>query len=235
MQNTERKYGLAAGFSILIMAIAAGFAHGYADAEIFTGSSQETLQNLLAHRMLYHWSVAAWTVIFITDLIVTWTLYIVFLNTSKKASLATAILRFVYSLVLGLAVVQLFRISGLLNHVAGANDLISAETIHARFELFNALWSAGLIVFGFHLLGLGYLSVKSAFVPRIFGFLLYLAGISYVVVHGARQLRFVGQANVDALEQILILPMMLGEMLLAFWLIYKGLKRYRTTVEVKMS
>lgn len=231
MQNTERKYGLTAGISILIMAIAAGFAHGYADAELFSGPLQDILQTLLAHKLLFCGAIAAWVVIFLTDLVVSWSLYEVFRKTSKTASQITALLRFVYTLVLGMAIIQFFRISALLNHAVDPNDLATADAIQFHFRNFTEIWSAGLILFGFHLLGLGYLSMKATFIPRIFGYLLYLAGISYVLVHGGRQLWFINQANVDTMEKILILPMMLGELLLAFWLVFKGLKRESKQVE----
>ena len=63
--------------------------------------------------------------------------------------------------------------------------VFATDQLHAQVLLFlNAfyeVWAVGLIVFGFHLLTLGYLVFKSTFIPKIFGILLIVAGLSYLI------------------------------------------------------
>jgi hypothetical protein len=50
----------------------------------------------------------------------------------------------------------------------------------AGITRFNDVWSAGLVLFGLHLLLIGYLAYRSTFVPRILGVLLAIAGLGYL-------------------------------------------------------
>lgn len=92
----------------------------------------------------------------------------------------------------------------------------------AAFESFRNLWSLGLIVFGLHLLGLAYLSILNDRMPNFFGVLLIIAGFGYLLVHILRLVPAIPVDTVDLIESILMLPMALGEILLAIWLIIKG-------------
>lgn len=58
-------------------------------------------------------------------------------------------------------------------------------------------------------------------IPRILWYLTLIAGISYVFVHYLK-LTLTQSAIVSNLEMILALPMAIGELGLAVWLIMKG-------------
>lgn len=221
MNKKERKAGLVAGISLIVMAVAAGFSYGFVQNQLVSESAEVTMQNLIENKSLFLAGLAGWLVIFITDLIVSWALYIFFKTTSKRISLITSIVRILYTLVLGVAIFHLFAI---------IPELTKAETateINSRFASFEKIWSAGLIIFGFHLLGLGYLSIKSQNIPGFFGYLLYIAGVGYVLIHAAKQFALFSQYVIDSVENILALPMALSEILLAVWFIYKGLRKRR--------
>ncbi|HPF03852.1 MAG TPA: DUF4386 domain-containing protein, partial [Bacteroidales bacterium] len=110
MQNKESKQGIIAGISLLIMAIAAGFSFGYAHSNLVTDSPEITFANLVADRSLFFLELSGWSIIFITDLIVAIALYLFFRSISRKISMITALIRIVYTLILGIAIIQLFRI-----------------------------------------------------------------------------------------------------------------------------
>lgn len=220
MQSTEKRNGIIAGISLIIMAIAAGFAYGYAHSNLVTDSPEITFQNLAANKSLFFAELAGWSIIFITDLIVAIALYFFFRSASKQISIVTAFIRIIYTLVLGVAIMQLFRIVPV---ISSANP--SASEISSQLQLFEKLWSVGLIVFGLHLIGLGYLSVQSASVPKFLGYLLYFGGISYTFLHSSRQLNLFDDGVINSIEKILALPMALAEILLAFWLIYIGFRK----------
>lgn len=229
MQTNEKKLGLLAGISLIVMVIAAGFSYGHVHNSLAVDSPETTLQNLISNKSLYLAGLAGWIVIFITDLIVALALYGYFRRTSKHVSLLTAILRIVYTIILGIGIIQLFRIIPLLSADVSAEDTFSAFNVVLRLHLFETIWSLGLIIFGLHLLGLGSLSVKARSVPSLLGYLLYLSGVLYVLVHGAKQITAFDTAVVSKIENIMGLPMALGELLLALWLIYKGFRKEKGT------
>jgi uncharacterized membrane protein len=84
------------------------------------------------------------------------------------------------------------------------------------------IWSFGLFVFGFHILGLAFLSKKKKQVPNFISILILIAGISYIFLHGSQQLGIFNENVMSDVEMILSVPMAAGEIGFAFWLIFKG-------------
>lgn len=225
MQNKEKKHGIIAGISLVIMAIAAGFSFGYAHNNLVADSPESILNNLLANSSLFYSEITGWCIIFITDIVVAIALYFFFRNTSKQLSAIAAFIRIVYTLLLGIAIIQLFKVFAIISVDHPVFDKLLATETAAHFQMFEKLWSIGLIVFGLHLVGLGYLSLKSEFVPRLLGYLLYFGGLGYTFLHGSRQLSLFDLKVINSAEAILALPMALAEILLAFWLIYNGFRK----------
>jgi len=219
MNKQEKTAGLIAGISLLMMAIAAGFSYGFVQSELLVESAEISKQNILENSNLFYASIAGWLLIFITDLMVSFALYVFFKNTSKHISMVTASIRLVYTLILGAAIFQLFPILTDLSTDMNALDILGS------YQSFEKIWSFGLIIFGIHLLGLAYLSLKSKTVPRFLGYLLYFAGAAYTLLHGAKQFSAFPADIIEKTEVLLSLPMGLSEILLAIWLIYRGFKR----------
>jgi len=219
MNKREKNAGLVAGISLIVMAIAAGFSYGFVQNELVNESAEITMQNLMGNKTLFLAGLSGWVMIFITDLIVAGALFLFFKNSMRRISAITAIIRIGYTIILGFAIFQLFAIIPELTNTEAATEISS------RFASFEKIWSVGLIIFGFHLLGLGFLSIKSQIVPKLFGYLLYIAGISYVLLPAAKQSALFSQLAIASAESVLALPMALSEILLAIWLIYKGLNK----------
>ena len=224
MNKTEKRLGLTAGISLIIMAVAAGFSYGYVHSSLLTDSPYTTLDNLAAGRSLFFAGLAGWIIVLITDLVVAISFLRLFRSTSMQGSLITALLRITYSVLLGAAIFQLIRIIPQTSLANGPHSMEAAEKVSSYINHFDKIWSTGLIFFGVHLLGLGYLSVKSSFIPGLLGYLLYLGGLSYIFVHSSKQLHLIAPGVLTVIENILSLPMALGEILLAIWLIYKGFR-----------
>lgn len=225
MDKTVKKQGVIAGISLIIMAIAAGFSYGYVHSSLVDDSAIITYKNLISNKSLFFAGLFSWTIIFITDLIVAIALFYYFRKTDRRVSLITALIRIVYTLILGFAILQLFKIIPIISSDKLLINSFKINEVTSHLQNFERTWSQGLIVFGFHLIGLGYLSVKSSSVNRLLGYLLYLGGISYILIHTAQQISLVNTNVINTAEKLLSLPMALAEILLAFWLIYKGFKK----------
>jgi hypothetical protein len=89
-------------------------------------------------------------------------------------------------------------------------------------DSFNYTWLIGLIFFGLHLLLLGYLIIKSGFIPKIIGVLLFVAGIGYLVDSFAFFLYPSYESVKDIFQMIVILPGVIGEFSFTIWLLIKG-------------
>jgi len=72
----------------------------------------------------------------------------------------------------------------------------------------------GLVFFGLHCLGVGYLILRSTFLPRIIGALMLLAGFGW--------LTFLFPPLAQSLAPFNMLPGAVGELSLTLWLLIKG-------------
>jgi hypothetical protein len=81
--------------------------------------------------------------------------------------------------------------------------------------------SIGLVFFGLHCLGVGYLIFRSTFLPRIIGVLMMLAGVGW--------LTFLSPPLASSLAPFNMIPGGVGELSLTVWLLVKGVNVQRWT------
>lgn len=141
----------------------------------------------------------------ILDIMVAWALYHFFKPASDSFSLLAAWFRILYG---GALLVALFP---LLESVSGGSDL----TLEAAVQSFTRGWDIALVLFGMHLLMLGWLITKTATVPRWIGILLLLAGAGYATDSFGKML------SPDYTLEISLFTFV-GEVVLLFWLLIKG-------------
>jgi hypothetical protein len=132
-----------------------------------------------------------------------------------KLAKVSSILRFIYTAVLGV---------GIGYHITG------------NVPMFNSIWGIGLIVFGIHLITLGILFNNEdgkKWVNILVRSLLIIAGIGYVI-------QYIGILIVPnpigfaaLIESFFIIPMILGEVFYALWMLIKGGKLRKS--EIKKS
>jgi hypothetical protein len=78
------------------------------------------------------------------------------------------------------------------------------------------------MIFGFHLLTLGYLVFASGFIPKIIGGLITIGALCYLMQNFAVFILPNYEDYKATFEIVLGIPMALGELSLAFWLLFKG-------------
>jgi hypothetical protein len=211
----QRKYALIAGWSLIAMAITAGFSYGLAYSSILIlGDPNETLVNLQSSSDIFIGGIAGWALIVVLDLIVTWSLYRYFAKTNLRLSMTTAIIRLVYTAVLAYSIHYLIKVL----------PLMEVQDAQATYELmisFESVWSLGLIVFGAHLFCLGLLALKANEIHKSFGWLLIFGGVSYTIVHSLKAILDPSVLWIIQLENVLSIPMAISELAFAIWLLIK--------------
>ena len=90
---------------------------------------------------------------------------------------------------------------------------------------FLQVWSLGLLVFGVHLLVLSRLIIRSGIMPRWVGLLMVVAALCYMSTSVANLLWPGYQHYKSLIESLTALPMALGELVLAGWLIRWGMAK----------
>lgn len=212
-RSLKRKAALVIGLSIIIMAVAAGIAYGAIHSSlIIVGNENETLKNISINLFIFYIEIILWIAIIILDLLVCWGVWIYFRTESKALSISTGILRLIYTIILSIAVYMLLQVSIEINLGSNGNviSLISS---------FEKIWSKGLIIFGVHLIILGFAAFKET---KLWGILLIIAGVSYSLIHGVDSFLPKFKELKNILETILVIPMTVGELGFGIWLLVKG-------------
>lgn len=222
----QRKSALAAGIALIVMALAAFFSYGYVHSSmVVQGDASATYNNIMSSNMLFKAGILGWLIILISDIVVAWAFYIFLKPINKHLSLLGAWLRLSYATILGIAIMNLLFVLLLTNNTDDVTLLgIGQLQAHVMLYLnaFDTIWSIGLIIFGGHLLIVGYLAFKSDSIPRILSILLLVAAIGYMIIHLC--LTFLPQYDglITIFEYIFTVPMIAGELGFGIWLLIRG-------------
>lgn len=227
LTENQRKAALAAGIAIITMTIAATIANDITIGKLVVESNAtETLKNIQASKITFNVGILCWLIILVSDVIAAWGLYIFFKPVSKNQSLIAAWFRLIYAAMLAMAIFNLVYVHILIHQpVPSAVDLTIQLSRDVMFYLdaFNTTFSFSLIVFGIHILLVGILTLKSGYVPKIFGIILITAFAGYTIINMSNLLFPEYQDAMRVVEWIFLLPM-LGEVALGIWLLIKGVK-----------
>lgn len=194
---------------------------------VVPGDPSATVDNLLAAETTFRLGMVAETAIVLIEIVVSAILYVLLRPVSRPLSLASALARFMQSVV---QAVNLFTAVPALLLLGGASYLAAFETgqLNALVLLFmdaNAfmiiIWG---LIFGFHLLLLGYLVYRSGFWPRLLGVLLFVGGIGYLLQSYGHIL--VPQYD-ETLSTVVIVLSIPGELAFTIWLLWKGVDAER--------
>lgn len=200
--NTIRKWSIMSGVSLLVMAVAAGFAYGFVFTQFYVSNNPaQTLMNINANTPLFLSGAVVWCIILGTDLIVSYGFYTYLKPIDRTYAFSSGILRLLYSLFLAVGIVFLFA---------------------KNPDMFLKFWSMGLFIIGFHLIATGLGTFKSTKVPRLLGVLLIIAGSGYALIHGLENFLPELAPLASSLESVLAIPMTIGELSFGVWLLIKG-------------
>ncbi len=212
MVNT-RTFARLTGYSLLLMALIAGFSFGFAFPKIFNSDQLDFAQRDLSENLqLYKFMLLGILIVLLLDVLVSYTLYKYFKNDNSNLAMLSCFLRIIYSLIFGFATYYLLK------NVGQPDNTIAVE----NYNSFQNTWSIGLIIFGIHLLIVGVLMKQHKLIPKILWYLTMIAGASYILVHLLKTTSPQLTELNKTLNTILALPMTLGELGLAVWLVIKG-------------
>jgi len=204
---SPRTAALIAGVALSLMAVLGGFANfGVLVPMITPGDAAQTAQNISGSRLLFLSGVASFVIVALLDILVAGALYTLFKPVSRRISTAAAWLRTIYALLLMVAVSRL---------LVGWSLLGNPEKALPVLESFNTIWVISLGLFGISLLLVGYLAIRSAFMAKVFGILLALAGAGYVA-------DAIGMVFIPGFTAVFAQFMFVGEVAIIFWLLIRG-------------
>ena len=205
-----RTASLIAGLALALMAVLAAFGNFVAIQPLVTpGDAAKTAIDISNSEALFRWGTASLILVAILDVIVAAALLRLFEPVNRSLSITAAWFRVAYAAVYLVAIIQLVIALGLLDDPNQALRAIDA---------YGTIWLVGLIIFGVHLLLIGYLAYRSGYMAKIFGILLVVAGLGYLVDGFGTVLVPNYSINVAGFTFV-------GEAALMFWLLIKGSRK----------
>lgn len=189
---------------------------------IVAADAATTATNLLANEALFRSGTAALLISTAFYIAATLFVYEVLRPVSRSLSLLAAFFSLVGCAVGALSCLFDF-VPFILLKGAPYLSVYTTEQLQALSYMFLVVRARandiGLVFFGLHCLGIGYLILRSTFLPRIIGGLMVLAGFGW--------LTFLSSPLAQSLAPFNMLPGAVGELSLTLWLLVKGVNVQR--------
>ena len=176
-----RQAAVVAGISYFLMPVA--FADFYVFPKlIISGDIVHTAQNIASHGKLFFVGILCHFITLVLDVIIAWALYVLLAPVNQALSLLAAFFRLVYAANYLAGLDKLLTALHILN-VPYFRTIFGDQQLDAHVQLLIGSFhsSLGLVVFGIHLILLGYLVFRSGYIPWILGVVLAVVGASWIV------------------------------------------------------
>lgn len=218
MDQQIQRAGLISGIGILIMVLTVPVAEFVIFPDLIDHSNAEaTYYNIKENHGWFTTGIFFHLITLICDVVVAWSLYIFLKPVHKQLSALTAAFRMVFAIVTLAALLNLITV---LNLTSNPEYLVALDTglyteVLLTLKNFQLQWGFAFTFFGIYLIMLGVLVYKAAYIPKIFGVLLIIAGTGYL----ADMLRtfFFPSVNLDY-----VMITFFGELVFMLWLLIKG-------------
>ena len=187
---------------------------------VIPGKIAETVANISSHHGLFLAGLFCYLINFTEDIIIAWGLYILLAPVNRAMALLAAWFQLVYT---GISLVGLFNLAMVYRMLTTPEYLTSfgAGPLQAQVNLllhsFRSDYSLALVLFGIHLLLVGYLIVRSGYIPWWLGILLFINGLGWVI--NSLQPYLYPDANLG-----FIFITFFGEVIFMLWLLIRGWK-----------
>jgi len=208
----------------LIGGVTFQFAEGFVRGKLVVpGDAAATAHNILAHQTLYRLGFAAELIELVTFITVALLFYNLFRPVNRSVSLLAAFFSLTgcalegVSCIFSLATLDLLGGAAYLSGFKLENlQALALLSLVVRGQTFNI----GMVLFGIYNILLGYLILKSKFLPRVLGLFLAFAGLTYQT--------FLWPPLAERLFRYLVAPAGgLGELSIVFWLLVFGVNAQR--------
>lgn len=151
---------------------------------VVAGNPAATAQNILSHELWFRAGIAANLISIVCYIALTALFYLLFESVNKVLSLVAAFLSLTGCVVLAISSVFQLSTFVILSNTASSPEVFGAEQRQALSMLLLKLqgqaFNVGLVFFAFYCLLIGYLILRSTFLPRFSGALMLAAGIGWL-------------------------------------------------------
>ncbi len=217
-----------AGLLYLVITVAAPFGELYVRGQLIAkGDAAATAANIAANESLYRLGGSADLVAFACDVAVALLFYELLKPVSRSLSLMAAFFRLMHAAIVAVATLAFFAPLLILRgapHMAAFTPEQLQGLAFTSLRLHGQGYNIGLVFFGVHCVLIGWLIFRSRFLPRIFGPLMAVAGLCYLI-NGFAAL--IAPAFKTQIYPAILMPAGVAELSLMIWLIAAGVNVQR--------
>ena len=223
VESSPQQMARLTGLIYLVTIVAGIFGAGFVQGRLVVEANAEaTATNILAHESLFRLGFASVLVGTACYVAVTALLYVLLKPVNRSLSLMAAFFSLTGCAIWGLGCVfdvGIFVVLRSEQYLA----VFKPEQLQAIALIFLKLngeaFGIGMVFFGVYCLLIGYLILKSHFLPRILGLLVVCAGLGHLVSMFAT---FLAPVATAFMFPYIMLPGLVGELSLALWLLVFG-------------
>jgi hypothetical protein len=222
--TSQKRTARYAGICYLLVALIAPFGIMYVPGQIIVwGDTAATAINILDKEFLFRLGIADRMIVQILMLLVVWYLYRLLKEVNEHQARLMVILYIVAVPISFL--VNTFNITALALFKGQILQAFSPEQLNDLGELFLRLGSYDTqlvqLFWGLWLLPFGLLVYQSGFIPKIFGILIFINGVAYMVL----TFTIVLFPDYSSIVHKIAMPFLfLGEIPIIFWLLIVGVR-----------
>jgi len=212
-----------AGLFYLAIILLGLFGEAFVRAKlVVSGDPAATAHAISASPLLWRMGIVGDLLMHVFDIPVLVVLYLLLKPVNKSLALTATFINLIQTAVLAAnklsLLVPLYLSSG--SRYLTAFPPAQLQTLsYVAIKAHGYGFAVGLIFFGVACLVRGYLMFESGYVPKVYGFLMVLAGFSYLINSFALLL---APAFAAALFPAILLPALIGELSFCLWMIVKG-------------
>ena len=165
----QRRWARLVGFTYLFALAPAIFAEFYVSGRLISDNAVVTAQNIMAHERLFRIGIACNLLVFVTDVLLITSLFVVLERVNRRLALLAAFFRLMENTILVVAVLNDFYVLRLLSgasYLTGLDPAALASVARVSIGAHNSAYGVALMLFGFGSSIFCYLWLKSRYVPR---------------------------------------------------------------------
>jgi len=188
---------------------------------IVPADAAATAGNVMTSQGLFRTGFLADSLMFLCDVALGVLLYVLLKPVNRTIALMALLFRLTQTAVIALNLLNYYAALMVLNGVGYASAFEHAQLQSLSYlflDLHGHGYDLGLILFGAHCIFLGYLIVKSLYLPKLLGVLMMAAAATYLV---GSYTRFLAPHVMAAVSPIYVVAIV-AEVALCLWLLVKG-------------
>jgi Domain of unknown function (DUF4386) len=215
-----QSYARVAGIIFLLAVVAGGIGEGLVPSMLVVpGDAAASAHNIVANDLLFRLGFVAYIVEALTDVALTFLLYILLRQVQANVAFASVLFRVMATATFAAAEAFYFAQSIILKGDPYLSTFSTPQLQTLSLLSYNVYLAAGnlsSIFYGIGSIILGYLIWRSRYLPKILGVLWIIGGLGFVVGN------FVWFVSPAYYSSFFIIPMIIGILALGVWLLVRG-------------